>query len=355
MTKTFKPLRQVKKRGQRQPLRRQPATSPRATSSSPTSSSSTPPSSPTAAASSPTSPTSFSYTPPSSPTAAASSPTSPTSSSCTPPSTSSPWLDASPTPLPPPLLLASLKSSILPAFSLQEALRLSSLGDYLSNLRSYVLAAVASFIGRISGILLIIFHHFYTRELNPRVDNIPAFLLLLLQQPFRPVSAFVNARKAAVRPSTMLARLDDLSTFVSWFCFHDIARPELVGSIKDCIRGLRKNFSKLNKAQQSGKTLQTEVALRHLPEGANVVEQMAKLQQPILDLMEWARRFRSSTPPHITKEIYEEFMRLLYSSLYLFSPQGRISGSIIIPLHFYFFWYAYHDVVSYCCILSNRH
>jgi hypothetical protein len=89
---------------------------------------------------------------------------------------------------------------------------------------------------------------------------------------------------------------------------------------------MRRNFSKQNKAQQSGRTLQSEVALRHLPEATTVVEQVAKLQQPVQDRMEWARRFRSSTPPHVTKEVFGEFMCLLYTSLYLFSPQGRISG-----------------------------
>ena len=127
-------------------------------------------------------------------------------------------------------------------------------------------------------------------------------------------------------PSTMLARFDDLSTFITWFCYHDLNRPELAESTKDCIKGMRRNFNKKNKAKQSGRTLQSEVALRHLPEATTVVEQVAKLQQPVQDRMEWARRFRSSTPPHVTKEVFGEFMGLLYSSLYLFSPQGRISG-----------------------------
>ena len=256
--------------------------------------------------------------PPSSPSA-----TTPSSSpsATLPPSSPSATLP----PPTPPSQLASM-SSIEPSISFIESLRLSSLRDYLTNVRSYRKEAAASFITRISGILLIIFHHLYARELEPLIDSIPSFLLLLLHRPFQPLSAFINAKKAAVAPSTMLARLDDLSTFVTWFCYHDLVRPELAASTKDCIKGMRRNFNKQNKAQQSGRTLQSEVALRHLPEATNVVEQVAKLQQPVQDRMEWARRFRSSTPPHVTKEVFGEFMGLLYSSLYLFSPQGRISG-----------------------------
>lgn len=113
-------------------------------------------------------------------------------------------------------------------------------------------------------------------------------------------------------------------------------RPDLQSTIKDTIRGLRRNFRKLHKAQQSCRTLQSEVSLRRLPEGANVVEQMAKLQQPVEERMEWARTFRSPFPPHISKEVYEDFMRLLFSSLYLFSPQGRISGSTAIPRSYFY-------------------
>jgi hypothetical protein len=92
---------------------------------------------------------------------------------------------------------------------------------------------------------------------------------------------------------------------------------------------MRRNFRKLHKAQLSRRTLQSEVELRHLPEGTTVVEQMGKLQQPVEERMEWARRFGCFHPPHITKEVYEEFMRLMYSSLYVFSPQGRVSGKLI--------------------------
>ena len=124
--------------------------------------------------------------------------------------------------------------------------------------------------------------------------------------------------------------------FMCFFGLLSPARPDLQSMIKDTIRGLRKNFRKMHKAQQSSRTLQSEVSLRRLPEGDNVVEQMGKLQQPVMERMEWARRFRSPFPPHISKEVYEEFMRLLFSSLYLFSPQGRISGSTAIPRSYFY-------------------
>lgn len=120
-------------------------------------------------------------------------------------------------------------------------------------------------------------------------------------------------------------------------------RPELYISIRDCIKGMRRNFRKLHKAQQSSRTLQSEVSLRHLPEGANVVEQMGKLQQPVMERMEWARRFRSPFPPHIDKDTFNEFMRLLFSSLYLFSPQGRISGNFINQIASSFCFSSHYD------------
>ena len=93
----------------------------------------------------------------------------------------------------------------------------------------------------------------------------------MLLRPFLPLTAYVNARKSDLGPSTMLSRFDDLSIFVSWYCLQDIARyciftilmdsilclllsvrPELQSSIKDCIRGMRRKFHKLHKAQQPG-------------------------------------------------------------------------------------------------------
>jgi hypothetical protein len=101
-----------------------------------------------------------------------------------------------------------------------------------------------------------------------------SFLQAMLLRPFQPLTAYVNAQKSA--PSTMLSRFDDLSVFVSWYCFQDIARylfltipmesilclllsvrPELQSAIKDCIRGMRKNFYKLYKARQSGEEKQS--------------------------------------------------------------------------------------------------
>ena len=115
-------------------------------------------------------------------------------------------------------------SSILPAFSLQDALMRSSLPAYLINLRGYGDQATQQFCNRIANILRVIYHHLKKKELQCAVDNIDKFLQSFLMKPFDPLVAFVNARKNDLGPATMLSRFDDLSVFVSWYCLQDIAR-----------------------------------------------------------------------------------------------------------------------------------
>lgn len=150
-----------------------------------------------------------------------SSPTSPSSSLYSSPTTSP---SNSPLTLPSVSGYSIIPSSIRPSYSLHESLIKSSLPDYLENLRTYSLDAAHTFCKRVAASLLVIFHHIYHRELQPRADDVDDFLQNLLLRPFTPLSAFVNARKSELGPSTMLSRFDDLSTFVSWYCLQDIAR-----------------------------------------------------------------------------------------------------------------------------------
>jgi len=112
------------------------------------------------------------------------------------------------------------------------------------------------------------FHSAHNRELQCAADDINSFLQTMLLRPFLPLTAYVDARLSDLGSSTMLSRFEDLSIFVSWYCVHDIARyciftfpmdsflflfssvrPELQMAIKDCIRGMRRKFRKL---QESG-------------------------------------------------------------------------------------------------------
>jgi hypothetical protein len=68
------------------------------------------------------------------------------------------------------------------------------------------------------------FRHLHNRELQCAADDMDSFLQAMLLRPLKPLTAYVNAHKSHLGPSTMLSRFDDLSVFVSWYCLQDIAR-----------------------------------------------------------------------------------------------------------------------------------
>lgn len=158
----------------------------------------------------------------SSPTTASSA--SDTSSSSTHPSSSPSSPTRSPTASPTAPRQSIMPSSILPSFSLEDALIRSSLTHHLVTIRRHDQQGAHAFCDRVANILLVMFRHLHNRELQCAADDMDSFLQAMLLRPLKPLTAYVNAHKSHLGPSTMLSRFDDLSVFVSWYCLQDIAR-----------------------------------------------------------------------------------------------------------------------------------
>jgi hypothetical protein len=149
-----------------------------------------------------------------------------------------------------------------------------------------------------------------------------------------------------LKPTSIMASLNHIKAACQWFVlfrksnFHlessDINALTIV--VKAINRGQHKQVSnssaiswKLNhvvvlfqkRRDNSDRSMEQLVHNRHLPEG-NLACQLKFLQDTVHRLLPWARQFNSaSTVDGIT---YKKFLGLLGSSLYMFSPQGRVQG-----------------------------
>ena len=126
-------------------------------------------------------------------------------------------------------------------------------------------------------------------------------------------------------PSTINNHLYDIQSAVMWFVTGDKNEGRLIPAdlmgFDFVVKKLRKKSTKAIKRERVGKTMATEVYLRHQPAGG-----LKELQEAFSPELEKLKEFLKQTPLVITRTDYLWFTGMLYLSFYLFSPQGRISG-----------------------------
>jgi hypothetical protein len=125
--------------------------------------------------------------------------------------------------------------------------------------------------------------------------------------------------------STINNHLYDIQSAVMWFVCGDKNEGRLIPAdlmgFDFVVTKLRKKSTKATKRDRVGKTMATEVYLRHQPAGG-----LKELQEAFLPELEKLKRFLKQTPLVITRTDFLWFTGMLYLSFYLFSPQGRVSG-----------------------------
>ena len=104
--------------------------------------------------------------------------------------------------------------------------------------------------------------HFCIKAINFQLHPPTAysnFISGVLQRPMDPLTAYLSHRKDELKPATILTRLDDFSTFSTWFCLHHLVQPSLLLPIKDSLYTLRRTYRRKNKALRSQRTMASEV------------------------------------------------------------------------------------------------
>ena len=126
------------------------------------------------------------------------------------------------------------------------------------------------------------------------------------------------------KPSTMVNHINDIVRGFKWFVLfksRGTLQPVDLKGISYCAAVLNKNLKKALKGERGEVTMASEVYLRHQPSGG-----LAELQQVFPAQLEKLRALLAAVPRIIGKSEYLWFVGMLYTSFYVFTPQGRIGG-----------------------------
>ena len=138
-------------------------------------------------------------------------------------------------------------------------------------------------------------------------------------------------------PSTILVELYDIKKFMDWFVYirapsnsednNNSANMECLRPFEYVLSNICKSERKRLKRQQSdNQSLETLVENRQLPMGG-LHELQECLHEDLIWVKSWASNLISnSNTNYIGQQEYNKFMQILYATLYIHSPQGRISG-----------------------------
>jgi len=140
------------------------------------------------------------------------------------------------------------------------------------------------------------------------------------------------------QPDSVISFASFLREYVEWFhTFRAVADPDPFKIELDCyhkfiatttriMKGARKMRTKQVKKKSGSHTnaLDEMIANRQLPQGG-----LKELQDTVAAEMQWVYAFSTSVrrgPGLVDESTYQQLMCLLIASMYVFAPQGRISG-----------------------------
>lgn len=122
--------------------------------------------------------------------------------------------------------------------------------------------------------------------------------------------------------STVRNHTGDIVNACEWFLIYasdpNELSPECIVRIRHVAASIRKVQVKREKNKRSRCTMDSKIRERRMPSNG-----LPELQEAVRGQLTWAL---SLTEHDIYKESYKLFMGVLYSALYVFSAQGRISG-----------------------------
>lgn len=111
----------------------------------------------------------------------------------------------------------------------------------------------------------------------------------------------------------------------NWFLDRNMRTLDssIASNVKKILVKLHKPLKKLERRQRSEKTLQSEIEKRKFPPNG-----LSQLQMPVEEGLQWARQLTAED--FQDENIFREFVRLFYSSLYTHNPTGKTREHIHI-------------------------
>jgi hypothetical protein len=124
--------------------------------------------------------------------------------------------------------------------------------------------------------------------------------------------------------STMINHINDIVKGAKWFVLFKSGRRLTQNDLQGLLyvsSNLKKNLNKDMRGTRGEVTMKQEVYLRHQPAGG-----LAELQEGFPRQLDKLKALLDAAPRIIGKSEYTWFCGMMYTSLYVFAPQGRIGG-----------------------------
>lgn len=168
------------------------------------------------------------------------------------------------------------------------------------------------------------YHSFHDSVLDPHQALVVAWLKALTTCHYALLLPFSNFLQVGLHqsPSTIINWMGDIQSSIEWATLFAPVSIKLAMSDIEGIKAVAKRFreiqSKLQRKMRSHKTMEGLVRDKKMPRGG-----ILELQSAVLALKAWVTSLPTSD---INKRDYDNFMQLLFSALYVFSPNGRQGG-----------------------------
>ncbi len=181
-----------------------------------------------------------------------------------------------------------------------------------------------------------IFHHKKKYHLLP--NKLFITLTTLIKKDYKLLSDYVSFLEVQLllKSSTIVGVLSELVKTATWFVLFyqstnasfQMDQSQLVGFLA-VIKALRKNYRKEMVAIKTSATISTITYNMELPEASSSLEQLHKLQDAINDRLTWfnflVQQCSKYSPIEVfDKSTYENFLRMMFAAIYVFSAQGRV-------------------------------
>jgi hypothetical protein len=144
-----------------------------------------------------------------------------------------------------------------------------------------------------------------------------------------------------LKPNTILVELYDIKKFMDWFIYmRTPKKDESQSGGLDCLKPLdyvlanicKSERKRLKRQNSENQDLETLIENRQLPVGG-LQELQQCLQKDLGWIKSWATELtENGDVNYVGKTEYNRFMQVLYAAMYVYSPQGRISGIESITL-----------------------
>lgn len=170
--------------------------------------------------------------------------------------------------------------------------------------------------------LLWTYYHVNDKPLMPR--ETVSWLDKIIHQRYTVLSTYTThcITKLTFSPATIKNHVSDILAACEWYVVYanplGILPVAALFKLKHVAKTIRKAQSKREKETRARTTMDSQVHARRMPGGG-----LAELQRAVDNRLPWAAQLDGKI---IDKETYQLFMGLLYSALYVYSVQGRISG-----------------------------